>query len=103
MRFYEENDGVRSPGAAGRESGKQVKSDTGCFSGTVSQISSEYGEKPLCNGIIHVIQPGDTLYHLSEKYHVSVSEIMYKNPYANVYNLRAGDEICIPISGRKRL
>ncbi len=52
-------------------------------------------------GFIHVIQPGDTLYLLAQKYHVSVSDIMYKNPYANVYHLRPGDELCIPILAEK--
>ncbi len=54
----------------------------------------------MCTGMIHVIQKGDTLYQLAGQYHVSVSDIMYKNPYANVYNLQAGDEICIPVSGK---
>ncbi len=51
-----------------------------------------------CGGIIHVISPGDTLYLLSCRYHVSVSEIMYQNPYVNLYNLKPGDELCIPVS-----
>ena len=50
-----------------------------------------------CDGLIHVIQKGDTLYRLSRKYHVSVAVIMYKNPYANIYNLQVGDELCIPV------
>lgn len=49
-----------------------------------------------CGGLIHVVQKGDTLYTLSQKYHVSVSDIMYQNPYANIYHLQAGDELCIP-------
>ena len=49
-----------------------------------------------CRGIIHVIEKGDTLYLLSRRYHVSVSNIMYANPYVNVYNLQIGDELCIP-------
>lgn len=50
-----------------------------------------------CEGLIHVVQKGDTLYRLSQKYHVSVSDIMYKNPYTNIYNLQVGDELCIPV------
>jgi LysM repeat protein len=53
-----------------------------------------------CGGIIHVVEKGDTLYRLSRYYHVSVSEIMYQNPYANIYNLQVGDELCIPV-GKK--
>lgn len=54
-----------------------------------------------CRGIIHIIQKGDTLYLLSKKYHVSVTKIMYANPYVDIYNLTIGDELCIPISLRK--
>ena len=56
----------------------------------------------VCSGLIHVIQKGDTLYLLSQKYHVSVSDIMYENPYANIYNLQVGDELCIPVSKANR-
>lgn len=59
---------------------------------------AKYLGRMNCDGLIHVIQPGDTLYRLSQIYHVSVSEIMYKNPYANVYHLQVGDELCIPSS-----
>lgn len=54
-----------------------------------------------CRGIIHIVQKGDTLYLLSKKYHVSVTKIMYANPYVDIYNLTIGDELCIPISLRK--
>lgn len=50
-----------------------------------------------CRGIVHVIENGDTLYLLGKKYHVSVTQIMYANPYVNVYNLQVGDELCIPV------
>ncbi len=51
-----------------------------------------------CRGIVHVIRQGDTLYKLGKKYHVSVSSIMYANPYVNIYNLQIGDELCIPVA-----
>lgn len=51
-------------------------------------------------GIVHVIEPGDTLYKLSKKYGVSVSSIMYANPFINVYNLQVGNELCIPVRRR---
>lgn len=56
-----------------------------------------------CMGMIHVIKQGDTLYNLSRQYHVSVSELMYANPYANIYNLQIGDELCIPVGQAKKL
>lgn len=49
-----------------------------------------------CRGMLHVVEQGDTLYLLGRKYHVSVSSIMYANPYVDVYNLQVGDELCIP-------
>ena len=53
-----------------------------------------------CRGIIHVIEKGDTLYKLGKQYHVSVSRIMYANPYVDIYNLQVGDELCIPVGSR---
>ena len=50
-----------------------------------------------CRGIYHVIEKGDTLYSLGKRYHVSVSDLMRANPYVNVYNLRIGEELCIPV------
>lgn len=55
-----------------------------------------------CRGIIHVIEQGDTLYLLGKRYNVSVSSIMYANPYVNVYNLQIGDELCIPTGTQAR-
>lgn len=49
-----------------------------------------------CRGMVHVIEDGDTLYNLGKKYHVSVTQLMFANPYVNVYNLQIGDELCIP-------
>ena len=51
-----------------------------------------------CRGILHVIEPGDTLYLLGKKYHVTVMAIMNANPYVDIYNLQGGDELCIPRS-----
>ena len=50
-----------------------------------------------CNGIIHTIKKGDTLYLLSRYYNVPIGEIMNANSNMNVYNLRIGEEICIPV------
>ena len=55
-----------------------------------------------CRGIIHVIEQGDTLYLLGKRYHVSVSSIMYANPFVNIYNLQVGDELCIPVGVQAR-
>lgn len=53
-----------------------------------------------CRGIIHVVTEGDTLYLLGKKYHVPLLQIMYSNPFVDIYNLQVGDELCIPVSLR---
>lgn len=50
-----------------------------------------------CNGMIHVIRSGDNLYQLSRRYRVPLALILRANPYVDVYNLRPGQEICIPM------
>lgn len=47
-------------------------------------------------GFIHVIEQGDTLYKLGKRYGVTVSALLFANPWVNVYNLQIGDELCIP-------
>lgn len=56
-----------------------------------------------CRGVYHVIERGDTLYSLSKRYHVTVSDLMRANPYVNVYNLRVGEELCIPVRPQPRM
>lgn len=55
-----------------------------------------------CRGIVHVVEQGDTLYNLGKRYHVSVAQIMFANPYVDVYNLQIGAELCIPVSIQPR-
>lgn len=50
-----------------------------------------------CTGIIHVVKEGDTLYKIEKMHGVSVSALMYANPYVNIYNLQVGDELCVPV------
>lgn len=54
--------------------------------------------KQYCNGFVHVIKAGDSLYLLSRKYRVPLALILRANPYVDVYNLQIGQEICIPIT-----
>ncbi len=49
-----------------------------------------------CEGRVHVIEEGDTLYQLSRRYNVPLALILRANPISDVYNLQIGDEICIP-------
>ena len=50
-----------------------------------------------CTGIIHVVKEGDTLYKIGKMHGVSVSALMYANPYVNIYNLQVGDELYVPV------
>ncbi|MBQ6814020.1 MAG: LysM peptidoglycan-binding domain-containing protein [Lachnospiraceae bacterium] len=50
-----------------------------------------------CNGVVHTIKRGDTLYLLSRHYNVTINDIMRANANINVYNLQVGDQICIPV------
>ncbi len=49
-----------------------------------------------CEGRVHVIKEGDTLYQLSRQHNVPLALILRANPFTDVYNLQVGDEICIP-------
>lgn len=49
-----------------------------------------------CNGIVHTVRKGDTLYSLSRQYNVPLVMILRANPYVDVYNLGIGTRICIP-------
>lgn len=51
----------------------------------------------FCNGMVHVIKEGETLYQLSRMYRVPVALLLRANPYVDVYNLQVGQEICIPV------
>lgn len=54
----------------------------------------------FCNGMVHVIKDGETLYQLSRMYRVPIALILRANPYLDVYNLQIGQEICIPMMRR---
>lgn len=59
-------------------------------------------ERMKCRGLVHIVASGDTLYRISKKYDVRLSDVMKANPYINVYNLQIGDEICVPTSPMDR-
>ena len=44
-----------------------------------------------CNGHMHMIKKGDTLYALSRRYHVPLEVMLRANPYVDVYNLQPGE------------
>jgi LysM repeat protein len=53
---------------------------------------------PACppNHTSRVIQPGDTLYQISQQYRASIESILAANPSIDPNDLRVGQRICIP-------
>ncbi len=51
--------------------------------------------------MVHRVKQGETMYHLSRMYNVSIDELISANPGVNVYNMQNGDEVCIPVSNMR--
>lgn len=51
-----------------------------------------------CEGMVYNIRRGDTLYSISRRYNVPLAMLLRANPFADMYNLQIGDEICIPLA-----
>lgn len=52
-----------------------------------------------CNGTIHTVVSGDTLYGIAKMHGVSLQAIIDANPAMDPYNLRIGMRICVPKKG----
>lgn len=52
-----------------------------------------------CNGIMHTVRSGDTLYSISMEHKVPLALLLRANPYVDVYNLQVGETICVPVRG----
>jgi spore germination protein YaaH len=50
-----------------------------------------------CNGIMHTVKSGDTLYSISMEHKVPLARLLQVNPYVDVYNLQMGETICVPV------
>ena len=55
------------------------------------------GVAPICSGFYYTIQPGDTYYHLAQRFGTTVRAIEQANPGVNPNNLQIGQSICIPV------
>lgn len=51
-----------------------------------------------CTGVIYIINSGDTLFALAQRFNTTVSAITAANPGINPNNLQVGQQICIPAS-----
>jgi LysM repeat protein len=52
---------------------------------------------PCVNGSYYVIKEGDSFYNIAQKYKISLNLLIQANPDANPYDLKVGQEICVPI------
>ncbi|MCL1919253.1 MAG: M14 family metallopeptidase [Peptococcaceae bacterium] len=60
--------------------------------------STWYALCPYINGYdVHSITGGDTIFTLANAYRTTVERILTANPGINVYNLRAGQKIIVPL------
>lgn len=54
-------------------------------------------ERPSCiNGAYYIIREGDSFYNLALRYDLPLNILLEANPQANPYDLKVGQEICIP-------
>lgn len=54
-------------------------------------------ERPPCiNGAYYIIREGDSFYSLAQRYSLPLNLLLEANPEANPYDLKVGQEICIP-------
>ena len=57
-------------------------------------------EKPICsvvgNNIIHIVSPGETLWHISKTYGIPMADIMQANNLSNAAQLEKGQRLVIP-------
>lgn len=49
------------------------------------------------NCMIHVVKKGDTLYKIARANGLKVVDLLLANPFVDIYNLRIGEELCVPI------
>ena len=64
---------------------------------TGSEQSSEQSTEPASGqGVSHIVQPGETLYGIAQKYGVDANVIAEANNIANPNQLRVGQKISIP-------
>ncbi len=54
-------------------------------------------ERPPCiNGAYYIVREGESFYNLARRYDMPLNLLLEANPQANPYDLKVGQEICIP-------
>src|SRR3989337_3603572 len=73
---------------------REIKTIEGVKSTTAYQPTVS-GEKPT-----YIVKKGDTLWHISKNYGVSVETILRANHITNTKDLQVGQKLIIPTSGK---
>lgn len=55
--------------------------------------------QPKSNYVIHLVQPGDTLWNIAQRYQANIDQIKKVNNIINSRNLKSGTKIKIPVGG----
>lgn len=54
-------------------------------------------QRPPCvNGAYYTIREGESFYNIAQRYGIPLNLLLEANPQANPYDLKVGQEICIP-------
>ena len=54
-------------------------------------------ERPTCiNGAYYIIKEGESFYNIAQRYNMPLNLLLEANPDANPYDLKVGQEICVP-------
>ncbi len=90
----------------------ETKSENACADTTKTRIASEHaaakasannktakGSAPKATYVYHLVQPGDTLWNIAQRYQANVEQIKRANKISNSRNLKSGTKIKIPVKG----
>jgi len=66
------------------------------FAGCSSRSDETPRYYPSHAGAVHIVEPGDTLYHIAQEYNVSVEMLMTANGISDPRELRTGEHLMIP-------
>jgi len=75
---------------------------TGTDAGTDSTAGTESGSGEVtapANDVVYLVQAGDTLGKIAERYNVSIDAIVQANNLPNADQISAGQSLVIPVSG----
>lgn len=85
------------PGVDGPAAGQPAPAATpSATTAPTSPTTPPTGSTPVDGGVLHVIQPGESLFRISLMYSVSIADIVAANDLPNASLIIAGQELFIP-------